>query len=129
MPAATNSQCSCTAATAQAVGSGHPAGDRWAALEPIRQAGTHSHLGGYAPKIALGLGLRHDWAPQYTAPQFAGDVRWLGIRLTPAYVGEPECNGITERCLRTLKGRVPLRARPWKYARRESNHQGVHGGL
>jgi transposase InsO family protein len=77
-------------------------GDRWAALEPIRQ-GVRVHLHGYAPKIALGLGLRHDWAPQYTAHQFAGELRWLGIRSTPAYVGEPECNGIMERFLRTLK--------------------------
>ena len=42
-------------------------GDRWAALEPIRQ-GVRTHMDGYAPKIALGLGLRHDWGPQYTAP-------------------------------------------------------------
>jgi transposase InsO family protein len=77
-------------------------GDRWAALEPIRQ-GVRAHLGGYAPKIALGLGLRHDWAPQYTAHQFAAELRWLGIRSTPAYVAEPECNGIIERFMRTLK--------------------------
>ncbi len=77
-------------------------GDRWAALEPVRQ-GVRKHLGGYAPKIALGLGLRHDWAPQYTSHRFAAELRWLGIRSTPAYVGEPECNGIMERFLRTLK--------------------------
>jgi putative transposase len=41
-------------------------GDRWAALEPIRQ-GVQGHFGSYTPKIALGLGLRHDWGPQYTA--------------------------------------------------------------
>jgi len=32
-------------------------GDRWAALEPIRQGVRRTH-GRYAPKIALGLGLR-----------------------------------------------------------------------
>lgn len=77
-------------------------GDRWAALEPIRQ-GVRAHRGAYAPKIALGLGLRHDWAPQYTAHQFTAELRWLGIRSTPAYVAEPECNGIIERFMRTLK--------------------------
>jgi transposase InsO family protein len=77
-------------------------GDRWAALEPIRQ-GVREHFHGYAPKVALGLGLRHDWGPQYTAQQFLGELRWLGVRSTPAYVGEPECNGIMERWLRTLK--------------------------
>lgn len=41
-------------------------GDRWAALEPIRQ-GVQQTPGGYRPKVALGLGLRMDWGPQYTA--------------------------------------------------------------
>ena len=55
-------------------------GDRWAALEPIRQ-GVRAHMQGFAPRIALGL----------------------GIRSTPSYVGEPECNGVAERFMRTLK--------------------------
>ena len=57
----------------------------------------------FAPKIALGLGLRHDWGPQYTAHQFQGELAWLGIRSTPSYVGEPECNGVAERFMRALK--------------------------
>ena len=61
-------------------------------------------MDGYAPKIALGLGLRHDWGPQYTAHQFQGELAWLGIRSTASYVGEPECNGVAERFMRTLKG-------------------------
>ena len=77
-------------------------GDRWAALEPIRQ-GVRAHMQGYAPKIALGLGLRHDWGPQYTAHQFQAELAWLGIRSTASYVGEPECNGVAERFMRTLK--------------------------
>jgi transposase InsO family protein len=77
-------------------------GDRWAALEPIRQGVQRTH-GHYAPKVALGLGLRMDWGPQYTAHQFRGELRWLGIRPTPSYVGEPQCNGIMERWMRTLK--------------------------
>ncbi len=77
-------------------------GDRWAALEPIRQ-GVRRHFGGFTPKIALGLGLRHDWGPQYTARQFNAELKWLGIRDSPAYVGEPECNGLIERFMRTLK--------------------------
>jgi transposase InsO family protein len=43
------------------------------------------------------------WGPQYTAHQFQGELRWLGIRSSPSYVGEPECNGIAERFMRTLK--------------------------
>src|SRR5690606_29021690 len=42
-------------------------------------------------------------SPQYTATQFQGELSWLGIRSSPAFVGEPECNGIIERFMRTLK--------------------------
>jgi putative transposase len=77
-------------------------GDRWAALEPIRQ-GVRRHFAVFTPKIALGLGLRHDWGPQYMARQFKAELKWLGIRDSPAYVGEPECNGLIERFMRTLK--------------------------
>ncbi len=67
-------------------------GDRWAALEPVRQ-GVKRHIGSYTPKIAMGLGLRHDWGPQYTANQFLAELKWLGIQSTPSFVGEPQCNG------------------------------------
>jgi transposase InsO family protein len=77
-------------------------GDRWAALEPIRQ-GVKQHVGSYTPKVALGLGLRHDWGPQYTANQFRAELKWLGIRSTPSFVGEPQCNGLIERFMRTLE--------------------------
>lgn len=77
-------------------------GDRWAALEPIRQ-GIQRHVGTYVSKIALGLGLRHDWGPQYTANQFRAELKWLGIQSSPSFVGEPECNGLIERFNRTLK--------------------------
>ena len=85
-------------------------GDRWAALEPVRQ-GVRAHMGGFSKTIALGLGLRHDWGSQYRARQFQAEIKWLGIRSTPAYVGEPECNGVAERFIRTLKGGVHLSAR------------------
>ena len=77
-------------------------GDRWAALEPVR-LGVRAHMGGFGKAIALGLGLRHDWGSQYRAKQFQAEIQWLGIRSTPAYVGEPECNGVAERFIRTLK--------------------------
>lgn len=41
--------------------------------------------------------------PQYTARQFNAELKWLGIRDSPASVGEPECNGLIERFMRTLK--------------------------
>ena len=60
-------------------------------------------MGGFGKAIALGLGLRHEWASQYRPKQFQAEMKWLDIRSTPASVGEPECNGVAERFIRTLK--------------------------
>ena len=62
-------------------------GDRFAALEPIRQ-GVREHFGGFDSNVARGPAIRHDWGSQYTSA---------------AFVGEPECNGLIERFVRTLK--------------------------
>jgi len=77
-------------------------GDRWAALEPIRQGLTIA-FGTIAPKVALGVALRHDWGSQYTANTFVNEIKCWGFTDTPAFVGEPECNGCAERFMRTLK--------------------------
>ena len=50
-------------------------------------------MGGFGKAVASGLGLRHDWGSQYRAKAFQAEIKWLGIRSTPAYVDEPECNG------------------------------------
>ena len=77
-------------------------GDRWAALEPIRQGVRHA-FGGFGKDLARGLRLRCDWGPQYIADAWINEVKWLGITISPSYVGEPECNGVAERFMRTLK--------------------------
>ena len=77
-------------------------GDRWAALEPIRQ-GVRYAFGGFAKDIARGLSVRSDWGPQYTSHAFGGELAWLGIQHSPSFVGEPQCNGVIERFMRTLK--------------------------
>jgi transposase InsO family protein len=77
-------------------------GDRWAALEPIHQ-GVRYAFGAFAKDIARGLKVRSDWGPQYTSYAFGGDLAWLGIQHSPSFVGEPECNGVIERFMRTLK--------------------------
>jgi putative transposase len=41
--------------------------------------------------------------PQYIADAWISEVKWLGITISPSYVGEPECNGVIERFMRTLK--------------------------
>src|SRR5262245_4187904 len=43
------------------------------------------------------LWLRCDWGPQYIADTWINEVKWLGMTITPSYVGEPECNGVIER--------------------------------
>ena len=78
-------------------------GDRWAALEPIRQ-GVRAHKGSYEPEVALGLGLRPGEGPQYRAREFQAELRWLGIRSTPTQLRETEGDGPLERFLRRLKG-------------------------
>jgi len=77
-------------------------GDRWAALEPLRQGVRHA-FGGFGKEVARGLRLRCNWGPQYTADAWIAEVQWLGITISPSYVREPECNGVMERFLRTLK--------------------------
>ena len=68
-------------------------------LKPIRQA-VRAHLQGYAPKIALGLGLRHDWPPSTRptswAPIFGG---WGSARPRRT----PRSGSAPERFLQTLK--------------------------
>jgi putative transposase len=75
-------------------------GDRWAALEPIRQSVRHA-FHGFSKEVARGLMIRCDWGPQYIADAWINEVKWLGITISPSYVGE--CNGVIERFMRTLK--------------------------
>ena len=77
-------------------------GDRWAALEPIHQGVQHA-FGAFAKDVARGLTLRSDWGPQYVADAFRNELAWLGITHSPSFVGEPQCNGVMERFIRTLK--------------------------
>jgi putative transposase len=77
-------------------------GDRWAALEPIRQGVCHA-FGAFRKDVARGLAVRCDWGPQYIADAWINEVKWMGITISPSYVGEPECNGVIERFMRTLK--------------------------
>jgi transposase InsO family protein len=77
-------------------------GNRFEALEPIRQAVRYS-FGGFREDIAAGLDLRHDHGPQYMADDFQKELDFLGIRSSPSFVREPQGNGCAERFIRTLK--------------------------
>jgi len=80
-------------------------GDRWAALEPIRQ-GVRRRWQGFAADLAAGLKVRHDWGTQYTSRDFQNELKFLGIESSAAYVSEPETNGVAERFMRTLREQV-----------------------
>ncbi|MGH7759477.1 MAG: IS3 family transposase [Candidatus Dormibacteria bacterium] len=77
-------------------------GTRFEALEPIRQ-GIRERYGVYQEKMAQGLLLRHDNGSQYCSRYFQDELRFLGIESSPAYVREPEGNGVVERFNRTVK--------------------------
>jgi putative transposase len=77
-------------------------GTRFEALEPLRQ-GIRTHCADYGPGVAVGLSLRHDHGSQYMSDHFQDELRFLGVRSTPAFVATPEGNGCAERFIRTLK--------------------------
>ncbi|MBI2874936.1 MAG: DDE-type integrase/transposase/recombinase [Firmicutes bacterium] len=77
-------------------------GNRFAALEPVRQ-GVHRWFGPAGKDVARGLKLRHDHGTQYMSRDFQAELAYLGIASSPAFVREPEGNGVAERFMRTLK--------------------------
>jgi putative transposase len=77
-------------------------GARFETLEPLRQ-GVRTCFGAFAEGIASGLKLRHDHGSQFVADDFPGEITFLGIVSSPAFVREPKGNGCVERFIRTLK--------------------------
>ena len=79
-----------------------PRGNRFEALEPIRQ-GVRERFGDIGDGIARGLRLRHDHGSNSLADDFQQEVAFFGIESSPSFVREPEGNGVAERFIRTLK--------------------------
>ena len=77
-------------------------GTRFEAVEPLRQ-GIRALFGAYEGGIAEGLLARHDHGSQYVSDYFQDELKFLGITSSPAFVREPEGNGVAERFIRTLK--------------------------
>lgn len=77
-------------------------GTRFEAVEPLRQ-GVHALFGGYEAGLAAGLTARHDHGSVYMSDYFQAELKFLGITPSPAFVREPEGNGVAERFIRTLK--------------------------
>jgi transposase InsO family protein len=80
-------------------------GNRFAALEPIAQ-GITRYFGGTGAQAARGLVLRFDHGTQYMADHFLNQVKFWGMTLSPAFVAEPQTNGVAERFNRTLKAQA-----------------------
>jgi putative transposase len=76
--------------------------NRFEALEPVRQ-GVVTHFGAIAAGVAHGLTLRHDHGSNYMADDFQREIGFFGIESSPAFVRQPEGNGVAERAIRTLK--------------------------
>ena len=95
-------------------------GNRFEALEPIRQGGRRV-FGAYDAEIAVGLKLRHDHGSQFISRHYQDELRFLGIEPSPAFVGEPEGNGVTERFIRTLKEQL-------LWVRYFADHRGAAAG-
>lgn len=77
-------------------------GNRFEALEPIRQ-GVRKVFRSYDAKVAVGLKLRHDHGSQFISDHYQTELEFLGIESSPAFVRQPEGNGVSERFIRTLK--------------------------
>jgi putative transposase len=75
---------------------------RWEALEPVRQ-GVTRHFGGIEADHAKWLTLRHDHGSNYMPDDFQREIGFLGMISSPAFVRQPEGNGVAERAIPTLK--------------------------
>lgn len=80
-------------------------GDRFAALEPLKQ-GLLTLGRGIGKNAGAGLSVRLDHGTQYTSDHFRNEVKHLGMELSYGYVKEPQTNGVVERFNRTLKEQV-----------------------
>ena len=84
----------------------HAVGNRFEALEPIRQG--IRERGGIGEGVARGLRLRHDHVVELLGRDFQQEVVLRHRKLS--FVREPEGNGVAERFIRTLKEHLLLGA-------------------
>lgn len=77
-------------------------GNRFEALEPIRQ-GVTERFAGLEADVAQGLSVRHDHGSAYLSDDFQREIAYLGMTSSPSFVRAPEGNGLAEWFIRTLK--------------------------
>lgn len=75
---------------------------RYEAIEPLYGA-VECVFGRCDEQIALGVKLRHDCGSAYLSGHFQDEVSFLGLESSPAFIRQPEGNGVVERFFKTLK--------------------------
>ena len=79
--------------------------DRFAAADLLREA-IADRFGSVEAGAAAGLKLRHDGGACFRSGHYQAEIDHLGIDRSPAFVYEPETNGVVEKFLQTLKEQV-----------------------
>jgi putative transposase len=79
--------------------------DRWAAADLLREA-ILDRVGSVEAGAAAGLKLRHDGGSCFRSAHYQAEITHLAIDRSPAFVYEPETNGVVEKFLQTLKEQV-----------------------
>ena len=79
--------------------------DRWAPADLLREA-VAERLGSVEAGVATGLKLRHDGGSCFRSGHYQAEIDHLGLERSPAFVYEPETNGVVEKFLQTLKQQV-----------------------
>lgn len=77
-------------------------GTRFEAIDALRQ-GVVERFGAHGEGVARGLTVRHDHGSPFVADLFQKELRFVGATSSPAFVREPEGNGVAERFIRTMK--------------------------
>ena len=76
--------------------------NRYSTFEAVKMAVEKVH-GKVKEDIAIGTTLRHDCGSAYLSEYFQDEVEFLGLESSPAFVREPQGNGVVERFFRTIK--------------------------
>ncbi len=60
-------------------------GDRFAALEPLKQ-GLRKIRGAIGEGLGQDIAMRHGWGPQYIARDIKTELKFFGLKSSPAFV-------------------------------------------
>ena len=77
-----------------------PQGRAEGSKEPTKQ-GLRKIRGTTGEGLGQGIAIRHDWGSQYTSALIS--QKFFGLKNSPAFVHEPQTNGVIERFFKTLK--------------------------